>query len=61
MIADLEIGLGVLAGLSEGQRPLAHLVLGLALLAGLAAVGLVYLIRRRRRPDQTRDRQRTPE
>ena len=38
----------VLAGLSEGQRATAHLVLGLILLAALVAVGVVYLVRRRR-------------
>ncbi len=55
MTADLEIGRpGLLAGLSEGQRQIAHLVIVLAV---LIAVGLVYLIRRARRRDQTRERQ----
>jgi hypothetical protein len=59
MIAQVEIGLRVLAALSEGQRTIAHLAVLLAL---LAAAGLVYLIRRRmRRLDQTRERQRIPE
>jgi hypothetical protein len=38
----------VLAGLSEGQRATAHLVLGLILLAALVALGVVDLVRRRR-------------
>jgi hypothetical protein len=50
---------GLLAGLSEGQRTIAHLVV---LLAVPVAVGVVYLIRRKlRRRDQIRERQRTPE
>jgi hypothetical protein len=60
MIVELALVLGPLAGLGEGERATAHLVLGLTVLVGLAALGLVYLIRRRRR-DQTRERDRTPE
>lgn len=55
MLADLMIG--PLAGLSEGQRPIAHLVV---LLAVVAIASLVYLIRRVRRR-QTRERQDRPE
>lgn len=58
MIVELALVLGPLAGLSEGQRGTAHLVLGLTVLVGLAALGLVFLIRRRR--DQSRERDRTP-
>jgi hypothetical protein len=61
MIADLAVGLGPVAGLAEDDRAIAHLVLALVLLAVAAAVGLVYLIRRVRRRNQTRERQRTPE
>lgn len=62
MIVGLVVGQGLLAGLSEGQRPIAHLVIVLGLLAVVAAVGLVHLIRRKvRRPDQTHERQRSPE
>jgi hypothetical protein len=62
MIAQLAIVPGLVAALSEGQRPIAHLVLVLGLLGVVAAVGLVQLIRRRvRRPDQTHERQRIPE
>jgi hypothetical protein len=51
-----EVGLRLLAALSEGQRTIAHLVI---LLAVLVVGGLVYLIRRRvRRRNQT---QRIPE
>jgi hypothetical protein len=51
-----EIGPGLLAGLSEGQRTIAHLLI---LLAVPVVAGLVYLIRRRvRRRNQT---QRIPE
>jgi hypothetical protein len=53
--SHLEIGL---AALSEGQRAIAHLVVVLGL---LAAVALVYLIRRMRRPDQTPKRHQIPE
>jgi hypothetical protein len=53
--SHLEIGL---AALSEGQRAIAHLVVVLAL---LAAVALVYVIRRARRADHTRETQRIPE
>jgi hypothetical protein len=49
-----EIGVGVLAALSEGQRAIAHLVVLIAL-AVIAA--LVFLMRRMRRPDQTAERQ----
>jgi hypothetical protein len=52
-----EIGLGLLAGLSEGQRTIAHLVI---LLAVPVVAGLVYLIVRMRRREQTRERQRIP-
>lgn len=56
MSAQLAIGQSVLAGLSEGQRPIAHLVLLLGVLAGAAVVGLVYLVRRTaRRPDPTEE------
>jgi hypothetical protein len=49
----------LLAGLSEGQRAIAHLAVLLVL---PLAAGLVYLIRRKvGRPDQTRERQRIPE
>jgi hypothetical protein len=48
----------LLAGLSEGQRVIAHLAV--LLLLSLAA-GLVYLIRRKVGHDQTRERQRIPE
>jgi hypothetical protein len=47
----------LLAALSGGQRAIAHLVVVLAL---LAVGGLVFLIRRARRRDQTRDGQRGP-
>jgi mannose/fructose/N-acetylgalactosamine-specific phosphotransferase system component IIC len=50
--------MGVLAALSEGQRAIAHLVVPLAV---LVAAGLVYLIRRMRRRDQTRETQGIPE
>jgi hypothetical protein len=50
--------MGVLAALSEGQRTIAHLVVPLAV---LVAAGLVYLIRRMRRRDQTRETQGSPE
>jgi len=39
----------LLGALSEGQRPLAHLVVLLGIVAGLAVVGLVHLRRRRSR------------
>jgi hypothetical protein len=48
----------LLAALSEGQRAIAHLVVVLALLAGLA---LAYLIRRARRDDQTPKSQESPD
>jgi hypothetical protein len=49
----------LLAGLSEGQRTIAHLVVLLVL---PVAVALVYLIRRKmRRPDPTQERRQTPE
>jgi hypothetical protein len=50
--------LGLVAALSEGQRTIAHLVI----LLGLpVAAGLVYLIYRARRRDETRERHRAPE
>jgi hypothetical protein len=49
------------AGLAERERAIAHLVLALVVLGVAAAVGLVYLIRRVRRRDQTRERQKPPE
>ena len=58
VLARLDMGLGVLAALSEGQRAIAHLVVLLAL---PVAVGLVYLIRRARRPEQTHAKKRIPE
>jgi hypothetical protein len=57
-MAELEIGLGVLAALSEGQRAIAHLVV---LLAVPVAIGLVFLVRRVRRRSRIRDGQRAPE
>ena len=42
-MAELEIGLGALAALSDGQRAIAHLVV---LLAVPVIVGLVFLVRR---------------
>lgn len=53
MMVDVVIGLGLLAGLSEGQRPIVHL---LVVLAVTIVAGLVYLIRRVRRRGQTRER-----
>ena len=58
MIVELALVLGPLAGLGEGQRATAHLVLGVVVVVGLATLGLVYLIRRRA---QTRERDRTRE
>jgi hypothetical protein len=53
---------GLVAGLSEGQRPIAHLVIVLGLLAGLALFALVRLIRgKARRRDQSDDREQKPE
>jgi uncharacterized protein YneF (UPF0154 family) len=43
----------------KGEPMIIHLVIGLALIAGLAA-GLVYLIQRMHRPDQAPE-QRIPE
>lgn len=53
----------LLAALSEGQRSVGHLVVVLGVVAALAAVGLVRVIRRKaRRRDGTIDeKQRTPE
>jgi hypothetical protein len=48
----------IVAALSEGQRAIAHLIV---LLAVPVIVGLVLLIRKVRRPDHTRERQRIPE
>jgi hypothetical protein len=56
--AELEIGLGALAALSEGQRAIAHL---LVLLAVPVIAGLVFLVRRMRRAKRTPDGQRMPE
>jgi hypothetical protein len=48
----------LLAALSEGQRTIAHLVI----LAGVpVAAGLVYLIFRARRRDETREKPRIPD
>jgi hypothetical protein len=44
----------LLAALSEGQRSIAHLVVLIVL---PVAAGLVFLVRRVRRPDQTREQQ----
>jgi hypothetical protein len=57
-MAEIEIGQGVLAALSEGQRAIAHLVV---LLAVPVIAGLVFLVRRVRRSNRTPDGQRTPE
>jgi hypothetical protein len=57
-MAELEIGLGALAALSDGQRAIAHLVV---LLTVPVIVGLVFLVRRVRRSKRTPDGQRTPE
>jgi hypothetical protein len=48
----------LLAALSEGQRVIAHLVVVLALAVG---AGLVFLVRRARRPNRTADEQRMRE
>jgi hypothetical protein len=49
----------LLAGLSEGQRAIAHVAIVLAV---VVAAGLVYVIRRKvRRPDAADERQRIPE
>ena len=53
-----EIGVGALAALSEGQRAIAHLAVLLAL---LLVAGLVVLLRRVLRPDQSSERQRIRE
>jgi hypothetical protein len=55
---QLDIRVTLLAGLSEGQRSIAHVVIVLAV---LLAVGLVYLIRRMRRRGESREKHRTPE
>jgi hypothetical protein len=57
-LEPLDTTLGLLAALSEGQRTIAHLVI---LLGVAVAAGLVYLVFRARRRDETRERQRTPE
>jgi hypothetical protein len=48
----------LLAALSEGQRAIAHLAV---LLAVVVVAGLIFLVRRVRRPHPTLDGQRTPE
>jgi hypothetical protein len=49
----------LVAGLSEGQRTIAHLLVVLVL---LLAAGLVLLVRRRaHRLQETREKQRVPE
>jgi hypothetical protein len=45
----------LVAALSEGQRAIAHV---LVLLAVVAAVGLVYLVRRARRPGRIEEEER---
>jgi heme/copper-type cytochrome/quinol oxidase subunit 2 len=47
----------LLAALSEGQRAIAHVV---ALLVLLVIGGLVFVVRRARRRDETRDELRSP-
>jgi Flp pilus assembly protein TadB len=53
-----ELGAGVVAALSEGQRTIAHLVV---LLAVPVVVGVVLLVRRARRRRHTNEAQRFPE
>lgn len=48
--------LGLIAALSEGQRAIAHLLIVLGILAALAVIGAVELMRRRdRRPDESNE------
>jgi hypothetical protein len=53
-----ELGAGVVAALSEGQRAIAHHVV---LLAVPVVVDLVLLVRRARRGEHTDEAQRFPE